>query len=536
MRATANTSVVIVGGGPVGLAMALLLVSFGVDSVLLERHERTTEHPKARGIYQRSMELFRKLGIEEQVRARGLPDGADFVLYCESIAGREIGRTKPQMPQPDLTPSWKCMVSQDVVEEELFAAARRCRHAKIMFSSVCEGFEEVDDAIIVRARSTATGESLEFRASYLVAADGAASSIRDVAEIDMVGPGKLATRANVFWRADLSRFPRTNTCFAFQIVPRDRELPGSSILNTNATNQWLSGLPLPPATSGSNLPWTESQLVEIIRSQVGDPDLAVDLVGYAPWHLAGQIAETFRSRRVFLVGDSAHRVVPVGGFGLNTGIQGASNLAWKLAYVILGRASERLLDSYDTEHRPLAQSNIDWSIANQRLMAPQMEAMRTGQQDRIAFWLAEVERIYHSVGRSLGFNYENGALIPDSTMPEAFSTETYVPTDRPGARFPHLWLDSSQTASTLDWFKQDFTLVAGARGTEWLEAGAKASKKLDIPLDLHCLPQTAASLGIHMGERGAVLVRPDGHVAWRMHWLPSDPMEYLSSALMTLLS
>jgi 2-polyprenyl-6-methoxyphenol hydroxylase-like FAD-dependent oxidoreductase len=531
----ARVPVVIVGGGPVGLSMALLLESFGVGCVLVERHERTTEHPKARGIYQRSMELFRKLGIEERVRARGLPDGADYLLYCESIAGREIGRTQPQHPRPELTPSWKCMVAQDVVEEELFAATRGCRHAHIYFSTTCEAVEEVEGGVRVSARSIRSGEVLEWFAQYVVAADGAASATRDRAGISMVGPSRLATRVNVFWRADLSRYERTRSCFAFQIVPRDRQLPVSSVLNTNATDLWLSGLPMPAGHQNQELPWSEADVVEIVRGQVGDQDLGVQPLGFAPWQLSAQVAERFRSGRIFLVGDAAHRIVPVGGFGLNTGFQGSLNLAWKLAYVVKGLASEMLLDTYEFEHRPLAQSNADWSAANQTQMAPTVEAMRSGEPDRIAFWLAELERIYHSAGRSLGFNYEIGALIPDNTQPESFSTAVYVPTDRPGARFPHLWLDDEKNESTLDWFNQNLSLVAGPLGSEWLEAGAVVSSKLGVSLDLHQLPSAPVSAGFHMGDRGAVLVRPDGHVAWRVPWLPESPGDHLASAMSTLL-
>jgi hypothetical protein len=152
------------------------------------------------------------------------------------------------------------------------------------------------------------------------------------------------------------------------------------------------------------------------------------------------------------------------------------------------------------------------------------------------FWLREMENHTHSAGRALGFWYEHGAVIPDGTVPPLPDSRFYTPSDRPGGRFPHLWLDAADRRSTLDWFDEDFVLVAGPLAPEWLEAGGKASRSAGVPLQLRTLPSTDRSDGLRLGLRGAVLVRPDGHVAWRMPWLSSDPVRELSDVFEALLA
>jgi hypothetical protein len=250
--------------------------------------------------------------------------------------------------------------------------------------------------------------------------------------------------------------------------------------------------------------------------------------------MSRQVATQFRRGRVFLAGDAGHRFPPTGGYGLNTGVQDAHNLAWKLAFVIKGLAS-RLLDTYDIERRPIAESNADFSLGNSFRIPMVVEAIRRGNPDEIAFRINDMDNHIHSVGQSLGFSYEQGGVIPDGTIARPLDPRTYHPSDRPGGRFPHLWLDLARQHSTLDWFDQEFVIVAGPLGSEWLEAGRRLSEKLSIPIGLRTLPLPNPHDGIQMGMRGTVLVRPDGHVAWRMPWLPSDPEKELATALSTLL-
>jgi 2-polyprenyl-6-methoxyphenol hydroxylase-like FAD-dependent oxidoreductase len=529
--ASRRTSVLIVGGGPVGLAMGLLLDRFGIDALVVEKSPTTTDHPKSRGCWVRTMEIFRQWGIEHAIRDRGLQNDSDMFIQVESMAGREIGRTRPE-PNLGQTPAWKSMVAQDAVEEEIYRAIEHSNLVQVRFSTEFIGFEEVDDGVICEIRSVESGRSEHWHAKYLLACDGAGSQTRRSAGIEMVGPATLAVMLNEYWRADLSHLPLAREASGYMVYSKSPGAPPrASILNTNGRDRWLSIIQIGDQKDDRERPWTDAETIELIRTYVGLPDLDVTLLNRSIWRMSRQVASSFRARRIFLVGDAAHRFPPTGGFGLNSGVQDAHNLAWKLAYVLRGQASEQLLGSYDPERRPVAQSNADFAFGNSVRFNKIQEAVRSGNEDNIRFWVNDLDNHLHSIGQGLGFVYEQGAVIPDGTPRGGHLTRYYTPSDRPGSRFPHLWLDLPRKHSTLDWFDKDFTVVAGPQGDVWLEAGRDVSTKLGLPLNLQQLPQAHPSDGIHIGPRGAVLVRPDGHVAWRMPYIPSDPARELAGAL-----
>ncbi|MHC2440006.1 FAD-dependent monooxygenase [Bradyrhizobium sp. USDA 4451] len=529
-----QTSVFIAGGGPVGLAMSLLLDRFGIDCVVVEKSATTTDHPKSRGCWVRTMEIFRQWGIEQAIRNRGLQDNSDMFVFLDSIAGQEFGRTRPE-PNVGHTPAWKSLVAQDAVEEEILRVVEKSRHATVLFNTACESFEESNSGVNVTTRCQKTGEVTQWTATYLIAADGAGSQTRRSAGIDMVGPSTLAVMSNEYWRADLSRLPIAREAAGFIIVPETPDLPRAAILNTNGRDRWLTVTQIGLTKDDRERPWTDQEFVEIARGHAGIPDLDVTLLNRSIWRVSMQVAETFRKGRVFLVGDCAHRFPPTGGFGLNSGVQDAHNLAWKVAFVLKGLANEKLLDSYSSERRPIAQSNANFSYGNRLRFGLTDDAVRSRDPDRIKFWINDMDNHLHSIGQNLGHNYEEGAVIPDGTVAKALNSRYYTPTDRPGARFPHMWLEPSRKKSTLDWFDKEFTVVTGPLGGEWLEAGKQVSEKIRLPLSLKQLPSADPADGFQLGMRGAVLVRPDGHVAWRMPWLPSDPAKELAGALSTLL-
>jgi len=530
MASALSTSVLIIGGGPVGLAMGLLLHRFQIDCVVVEKTSGTTDNPKSRGCWIRTMELFRQWGIEDKVRARGLPDGSDVFVFVENMSGKVYGRTRPE-PPVDQSPTWKCLVAQDVVEEELLASLRGSPYTKVLHSTECIGVAQSAEGVEAQLRATEGGEVRTIRARYAIAADGAASQTRRQLDIAMKGPANLAVMANDYWRGDLSRIPMARNAAGFRMFPDRTDVPMATILNTNGRDRWLTVSQIGEQVDERPQPWTDEEVVRMARAHTGIDDLDVQIIHRSIWRVSRQVADTFSRGRVFLAGDAAHRFPPTGGFGLNSGVQDAHNLAWKLAYVLRGHASEKLLDSYDTERRPVAESNADFSVGNRNRFGDLEDACKSGNEDRIQFWVNDMDNHMHSIGQSLGFTYASRAVIEDGTVLKALNSRFYTPSDRPGGRFPHVWLDAARKHSTLDWFDREFVVVTGPLGDPWHEATHAVQSRLHMPLTARKLPAVPTESGIQIGLRGAALVRPDGHVAWRMPWLPEDPAEALTTAL-----
>lgn len=514
--------------------MALLLDRFGIPFVLVEKNASTTNHPKARGTWSRTMELFRQWGIEQAVRKRGLPNGASGFAFVETIAGHEYGRV-PREPDLGHTPAWKCTAPQDVVEEELLEKVRGTKVGRIQFSTEFVRYDQDEHGVDVVVRDLTTGKETKWSAQYLIGADGAGSGVRRTAGISMEGPSSLATMCNDYWQADLSHIKSAGEVGGYRLGPLSNGRPGASILNTNGRDKWLSITRIGQENSVDATPWTDEEVVRNARAHVGIPNLDVSIINRSVWRVSKQIAACYTAGRVFLVGDSAHRFPPTGGFGMNTGIQDAHNLAWKLSMVLGGKASPRLLDTYDSERRPVGKANADFSFGNTQRFQHLEAAFRSSNVDHISFWVKDATNHQHSMGLGLGFSYDEGALIPDGTVKPNLRSRVYDPSDRPGGRFPHLWLDLSRQHSTLDLFDKNFVLLIGPKGEGWTEAAQSVSAGMSIPVDAHQLETVDSRDGLEMGQRGAVLIRPDGHVAWRVPYIPQDPAGSLSSALRRIL-
>jgi putative polyketide hydroxylase len=539
-----STSVFIAGGGPVGLSLALALAHFGVDSVVAERKPGTTEEPQANSLIHRSMELFRQLGLERALQERAAAADRGFSIFglFESLAGPEWGRVPP-MTEPVASPVSPFSADQGVLEDELARAARDCDRIQLLFSTEYVDFSQEDDGVTVRCRAAGGGETRVWRARYLVGADGAGSVVRKQAGIGKDGPAAIEAVWTEYWRADFSRHPQIRRQGGLIFSP-DPAVPYMSAVGMLPDGLRRSRFYNLVEATDTRRPWDDAGAVAAIRRQVGVEDLEVELCGHRVWSIGNQVAQQYRIGRVLVAGDAAHRMPASGGFGLNTGIQDVHNLAWKLAYVLHGLAAERLLDTYATERRPIAKANGDWSVANlSRTAAPtpgsgvsaMVAAVQSGNPDRIAFVLEDLREWTHSIGRSLGTVYEEGAVIADGTATPPFNSRTYTPTDRPGSRYPHQWTDLNRTHSTLDWFDTNFTLITGPLGTDWHHAATKAADHLGLTINRHTLPTVDRHDGLLMGNTGAVLVRPDGHVAWRRGWLDPDPTSELTHALTTLL-
>ncbi|MEU7830168.1 FAD-dependent monooxygenase [Nonomuraea sp. NPDC049129] len=513
-----------VGGGPVGLAASIELSRHGISSLLVERHPGTAIFPKARLISTRTMEIFRSWGIAEEVEGAGMPRedvlavGVGTSLASDDFvrAAAAIDRDAPQ------SPTYTYLCSQDILEVILRRVAESHPRSDVRFATAMTDLRVTADGVEATIEPTAASDSgpVLVRARYLVAADGSRSGIRERLGIEVVGPPPLGHMVSVMFDADLGELPADRRV-ALSFLRSD---PPCAVEAVDNKRRWMIQTGYDPSTGGSAADFTEEACVAAVRSAVGLPDLPVTIVGVMPWLQQAVVATGFGGGPVFLAGDAAHATTPQGGFGMNCGIQDAHNLAWKLAAVLNGSAGAELLATYDAERRPIAARTVDESLTNAlitlRMMQGQLSMGQAIEQ--------QAER-RSSEGLILGFRYESAAVVPDGTPDPAPADpyRTYVPTARPGHRAPHVWLTSREgRVSTLDLLGPAFTLMTPT-GSGWVQPAKEAAHRLGVTLSVVEIsragesepdapltsPTWAEEYGV--GDTGAVLVRPDGHVGWR---------------------
>lgn len=536
--ASPEVPVLVVGGGPVGLSTSLLCSYHGIRSLLVEQHAGTSIYPKARIINARTMEIFRQVGIEHAIRAAEIPHARDAVV-ARSLAGEEIARWPGETMVPesvrDWSPSWGCTSTQEDFEPILVAQARHREPAQIRFNTELLSFEQRPDHVVARLLDRPSGQEWDVRSRYLVGADGAHSRVRKALGIRMLGQPVLANRINIMFRADLARWVgdrEISACFIInpQITP---QAPG--LLIYNGRDRWRFQVYYYPERGERPEDYTAERCMQLVRTAVGVPGLALELDGIVAWSDAALVAERFGDHRAFLVGDAEHLMTPAGGFGMNVGIQDAHNLVWKLAAVLHGWAASPLLASYEAERAPIVREiteQMGMVITARRATSPGAPS-------------GPPRELFGQHGRVFGATYASSAIVPDGTapVPVANPVTDYVPNARPGSRAPHVWLDrAGERTSTLDLFDPGFVVLAGPRGGAWCREAEAVARKLSVPLTTYAVGLSSSLTdpeGVWMHRYGvepdgAVLVRPDGYVAWRSAAGAEDPEAVLLRVLRTV--
>ncbi len=555
---TLATPVLIVGGGPVGLAASICLSRHGVASLLVEQHATTTAHPKATVVNTRTFELFRQWGVEDEVRRGGLPpERSRFIVWATSLTGYELGRLDlaasadggaPSLPAGRGSPTFTSICPQDVYEPILRRRAEAAPDASVRFATQLVDLADDSDRVTARVRG-ADGAETRVEAQYVIACDGAASGIRERLGIAMLGPDSIGNLLNIYFHADLTPYIAGREGALYWILNAD--LAGVFIALDNR-QRWLLNTPFRLEPGEGLGRFTPDVCRALVRRAVGAPGLEVEVRSIDPWVMRSQVAERYRSGRVFLAGDAAHRFPPTGGFGMNTGVQDVHNLAWKLAAVLHGWASPALLDSYEAERRPVGQFNADQSLKNSRRMpAPggghepgsplamieEDSPAGAGVREMIAGGIGQTREHFSATGQAKGFAYESAVIVPDGSVADGArsSVETYVPTARPGSLAPHAWIaDGGVARSLLDLYDTGFVLLAGPAGDDWVRAAA--ALRTTLPLAAHAVGRDLALDSTDwcalygVGRAGAVLVRPDGHVAWRSQAAAADCAAALGAA------
>ncbi|MBL6279285.1 FAD-dependent monooxygenase [Micromonospora fiedleri] len=496
-----HTSVLVAGGGVTGLTTAAYLASRGVPTVLVERRPAPSPHPRARGFNPRAVEVLRAVGLEAAVAeaSRGF-DGHTLRARVRSLTGEELLRH--DLPGGadlgGLTPCRWALLSQDRLEPLIRARAEELG-ADVRFGTELTTFEQEDDGVRAQVVHRVTGRVAEVRAHYLVAADGPRSRVRERLSIPVHGRWGLHHQLSIVFDADLAA-PLRGRRFAICQVQND--VVDGLLVHDDTLRQGTLYVRFDPSAEGGMDAFTRQRCAELVRAAIGDPDLPLSIRDTQPWELSAVTAARFRDGRVFLAGDAAHVMPPVSGFGASTGIQDAQNLAWKLAAVVSGEAGARLLDSYEQERLAVAALTVD-QCRRRVTNGTGFAAPQRG------------EGMLDDLTLTFGLRYRSGAVLDEGVDPDV---SVYGPADltgRPGTRLPHVWLRHlGRRISTLDLPAAGPVLLAGPDGDGWRTAAARNELPL-VAFDGDTDPDGGWERRFRAAPGEAILLRPDGYVAWR---------------------
>lgn len=522
-----DVPVVIVGGSLVGLSTAVFLGAQGVPSLVVERHPGTAIHPRAALVSQRTVELFRALGMQGEIEAAA---AAEFVqngaiISVESLGGKELAWYFRSINEgvEELSPAPRLFVTQIGLEPILRRHAEAAG-ARLEYSTEAVSLEQDADGVTVHLQPRDGGPERTVRTRYVVAADGAKSPTRERLGIGTLGHGTFSDSITIYFRADVNTLigdrnlsviyvfhPRLTGFFRFSLAGDSGFLVVNSTVDENGVRSTSPG----EDTS-------EERCIEYVRQALGDPDIHVEIESVQRWSSMADWAERLQEGRVFLAGDAAHVMPPTGGFGGNAGVHDADNLAWKLALVLRGEAGPRLLATYDAERRPVAELTVEQAYTRYVLrLDPGL-----GKENLMP--------IVEEAAVELGYRYHSDAVVPETGEDGTTWESPHEPTARPGSRAPHLPL--ADGSSTIDFVRRGFVLLAGPDGQAWCAAADAASAELGLAIESRCMTRAPGFAELYgTGGAGAVLLRPDGFIAWRAREAPGDGDAGLAGALRQIL-
>ena len=529
-----DVPVLVVGGGPVGLALAGDLGWRGISCVLIEQTDGSIYQPRMDLVGVRTMEFCRRWGLVPAVEASPYPrDYAQDNIYLTSLTGYELGRERfpgvGQAPPPKESPQRRERCPQNMFDPILRAFAASQKTVTMRYRTRLISFTQTADLVTATIENAETGAREDIAARYIVGCDGARSLVRETLGIAMRGTPVLTYTTNVIFRCPhlLSLHDKGKAYRHIFIGP---EGTWSTIVAINGRDQWRFSI-----IGGSDQrEYTTDEIEAAIRRAVGC-NFEFEILSVVPWVRRELVADRYRGGRGFIAGDAAHVMSPTGGFGMNTGIQDAVDLSWKLAAVIEGWGGDGLLDSYSVERQPIGTRNVAEASGNLRRMlsipphpdllddTPQGEAIRA----KVGREFSEtMSREWFTLGAHLGYRYEGSPICwPDGSEAPPDDQRNYVPTARPGHRAPHAFLADGR--STLDLFGRGFMLLGfNARANEAAPL-LNAAQQRNVPISFAAIaePDIAA-----LYQRKFVLVRPDGHVAWRADGIPEDALRIIDVA------
>ncbi|HMV44538.1 MAG TPA: FAD-dependent monooxygenase [Leptospiraceae bacterium] len=587
-----KTEVLIIGGGPTGMVASIALSKQGISNILVEKRDKPMLHPKAHELSARSIEILDSLGIpfSEIQKEASDHETASRILFCNTI-NEEFGRidlrengTDEKYADNICYPHPYFNISQVELEKIIRNYMLRCKEGSALYGYQWESFKEGREWTSSDVFNTVTGERIKIKSKFVICADGATSKGREALQIKMIGPEKIQDFANAYFINDLTPYLKTKAKLYWILNP---EAPGVLIAH-HPEKRWVYHVPI--ETPYEKL---EDFTVEYFSKRIKKAlnlkeNIPIHITSISSWRMTAQVAEKFRAGSIFLAGDAAHRFPPTGGLGMNSGIADVHNLAWKLAAVIKGFAGNSLLDTYEAERKPVIERNCFESKKNSNdildvpaslgldikkgrelariLHSNFIHSLPKSWGDKLKSILTLPTRLrlkiflrnsenfpklktiikkqtghFDRIGLDLGFSYKSEAIISDGiSKEEELEVSNYFPTTKPGHRFPHFWLNSQLSSQALLSYK-NFTLILGSKENKWGSALKKIN--LDIPITVSFLSEYNENLGelykkAEIESTGAILVRPDGQVAYRKQFLSKgeDPYKILESIFQTILS
>jgi putative polyketide hydroxylase len=558
------TDVLVVGGGPVGHAMALQLGQAGISTLVVERRPSRATHPKALGVHARTMEFYRQWGVADRLTQRGLrAEDAQGFAWMTRVTGIELGRIM-FTEDPEMLATWArqsaeqtTMVSQVRLEQVLAEAVAELPRVALRFGTEMAQLQQDDLGVTATLVTRATGERSLVRARYVVAADGARGPTRRLLGISEEADEPYGQSVNVYFRSSrLGELRAGRPYILWWIVNADS--PGT-FWPLGWENRWIYNF---EADLSRPADYADQEYCsERIRAASGDVNLDVEIIEILRWDHECAVATEWSRGRVFLAGDAVHRFPPHGGFGLNSGVQDTVNLAWKLIAVLRGQAGAQVLDSYQSERRPVARFNADQTTSNTKKMAEtgwlsgdryDMSVIETpdGAALRRVIGDAVPKQRYQflSQGQQFGMIYESSAVIPDGRPPIRSSVFDYRMTSTPGARVPQASFRRADgttvtTQGLLDGTR--FVVLTGAGGGAWATAAPRVAEALGLELAVYEIrPGGEVTLDgggsfeeiFEISQSGVIVVRPDGHIGFRCDQASDSAADVLSRALAVILA
>jgi 2,4-dichlorophenol 6-monooxygenase len=573
-----ETDVLIVGSGPAGASAALFLSTLGIDNIMVTKYRWTANTPRAHITNQRAMETFRDMGIEDQVLADATPHPlVGDTVFCTSIAGEEIGRIRTWGTHPareaDYQLASPCLVV-DIPQtylEPILVKNATVRGTQTRFSTEYVSHTQDADGVSVLVRDRLTGHEYTVRARYLIGADGARSQVAADIDLPYEGAMDIAGSMNITFRADIAEYVGHRPSVLYWVIQPGANVGGIGAGLVRMVRPWKEWLIVwgydindePPVVD-------EASATQIVRDLLGMPDIDVEITGTSLWGNNEMYATHLQKGRVFCAGDAIHRHPPSNGLGSNTSIQDSYNLAWKLALVLRGQASASLLDTYSVERAPVAERVVRRANRSSRefvqffevlglLDATTEEEMVAAIEERkantpggAAKRAALIDAMelknyeFNAHGMDLGQFYRSAAVVADGSPEPTRDPDLYYEMSTlPGAHLPHAWVgDTMSRMAMMDLVPYHrFTLITGIAGGAWAAVADKVAQELGVPLETVVIGPGREVTDLYydwaklreVAEDGALLVRPDKHIAWRSLTMPGDPEGALHTAMNQIL-